>query len=182
MGDIKTWNKAEKTLKDVLKKSGKEYSIAEGDGTFYGPKIDIIMKDSLGRDWQMGTMQLDFQQPERFKLQYTDRDGKKKTPVVIHRVIYGSLERFIGILIEHYAGAFPFWLSPVQVKVIPISGDKHLDYANKIFQILKKNNIRAELDESNESLSKKIRTAKMQKIPYLIIIGDKEKKSNKLTV
>ncbi len=182
LGDIETWNKAEKVLRGVLKKSGKEYTVAEGDGAFYGPKIDIIMKDAIGREWQMGTMQLDFQQPHRFDLEYTDKDGKKKTPVVIHRVIYGSLERFIGILIEHYAGAFPLWLSPIQVRVIPISGDKHLDYADKIFKSLKENNIRAELDESNESLSKKIRNAKMEKIPYLVIIGDKEKESEKLTV
>lgn len=182
LGDLETWNKAEKALHDVLKKSKKEYTTAEGDGTFYGPKIDIIMRDALGRDWQMGTIQLDFQQPKRFSLEYTDKDGSKKTPVVIHRVIYGSLERFIGILIEHFAGAFPLWLSPIQVKILPISTDKHLDYANEILKNLKENNVRVELDESNESLSKKIREAKMQKIPYLIVIGDKEKGSNILTV
>ena len=182
MGDIETWDKAEKSLKNVLEKSGKEYSVAEGDGAFYGPKIDIIMKDALGRDWQMGTMQLDFQQPRRFNLEYTDKDGRKKPPVVIHRVIYGSLERFIGILIEHYAGAFPLWLSPVQVKILPISEEKHLDYTKEIFKKLKEAGIRAELDESNESLSKKIRTAKMEKIPYLIVVGDKEKDSKKLTI
>ena len=182
MGDIESWNKAEKALRSVLEKSGKKYTVAEGDGAFYGPKIDIIMKDALGRDWQMGTMQLDFQQPKRFELEYTDRDGKKKTPAVIHRVIYGSLERFIGILIEHYAGAFPLWLSPIQVKILPIATDKHLDFAKEVLKILKGADIRVELDDSNESLGKKIRTAKMQKVPYLIVIGDKEKESGTLTV
>lgn len=182
MGDVETWEKAEKALYNVLEKSDKEYSVAEGDGAFYGPKIDIIMKDAIGRDWQMGTIQLDFQQPRRFELEYTDKDGKKKTPVVIHRVIYGSLERFIGILIEHTAGAFPLWLSPVQVKVVPISTDKHLDYARDILKVMKENDIRAELDESNESLGKKIRQAKVEKVPYIIVIGDKEKESGKLTI
>ncbi len=182
LGDIETWDKAEGALKKVLEKSGKEYDVAEGDGAFYGPKIDIIMKDAIGRDWQMGTMQLDFQQPRRFELTYTDKDGSKKTPVVVHRVIYGSLERFIGILIEHFAGAFPFWLSPIQVKVIPISTDKHMDYAVDVLKNLKDAGIRAELDETNESLGKKIRNAKIEKIPYLVIIGDKEKEAGTLTI
>lgn len=173
LGDIKTWDKAEAALKNVLEKSGIEYSIAEGDGAFYGPKIDIIMKDAIGRDWQMGTMQLDFQQPQRFELEYTDKDGLKKMPVVIHRVIYGSLERFIGILVEHFAGAFPLWLSPVQVKVLPIA-NTHQDYARSVVEKLKEADIRAELDESNETLGKKIRNAKMEKIPYLFVVGDKE--------
>ena len=180
MGDVETWNKAEKALHSVLKKSGKEYSVAEGDGAFYGPKIDIIMKDAIGRDWQMGTIQLDFQQPRRFELEYTDRDGKRKTPVVIHRVIYGSLERFIGILTEHTAGAFPLWLSPVQVRVLPI-GEAHLEYSREIFEALKNENIRVELDESNETLGKKIRNGKTEKIPYLVVLGDKEKESKTLT-
>lgn len=181
MGDIESWEKAEKALKNVLEKSGKEYSVSEGDGAFYGPKIDIIMKDALGRDWQMGTMQLDFQQPKRFELEYTDKDGKKKTPVVIHRVIYGSLERFIGIIIEHFAGAFPLWLSPTQVTILPIS-EHQKEFAEKVYQDLKNSNIRTELDSSNESLGKRIRNAKMQKVPYVIVIGDKEKDSEKLTV
>src|SRR5258708_2840996 len=182
LGDIETWDKAEGALKKVLEKSGKEYDVAEGDGAFYGPKIDIIMKDAIGRDWQMGTMQLDFQQPRRFELTYTDKDGSKKTPVVVHRVIYGSLERFIGILIEHFAVAFPFWLSPIQLKVIPISTDKHMDYAVDVLKNLKDAGIRAELDETNESLGKKIRNAKIEKIPYLVIIGDKEKEAGTLTI
>src|SRR3989344_3668175 len=136
LGDIATWNKAEKALHDVLEKSGKKYAVAEEDGAFYGPKIDIVMKDAIGREWQMGTIQLDFQQPQRFELEYTDRDGKKKTPVAIHRVIYGSLERFIGILIEHTAGAFPLWLAPVQVKIIPVRTN-HNEYAKEIFEMLK---------------------------------------------
>ena len=154
LGEVETWNKAEKALKTILEKSGKEFSIAEGDGAFYGPKIDIIMKDSLGRDWQMGTMQLDFQLPKRFDIEYTDKDGKKKTPIVIHRVIYGSLERFMGILIEHYAGNFPLWLSPVQVKVIPVR-ESHNAYAQEVCDLLKENNIRAEVDLADENLGKK---------------------------
>lgn len=181
LGEIETWNKAETILKKVLEKSGKEYSVAEGDGAFYGPKIDIVMKDALGRDWQMGTMQLDFQQPKRFELEYTDKDGSKKTPAVIHRVIYGSLERFIGILVEHYAGAFPTWLSPVQVAVLPVS-DKHFEYANKVHKMLAENGIRVEVDESNETLGKKVRAAKMQKIPYLLVVGDKEVESGEVAV
>lgn len=181
LGDIETWNKAEKALNGVLEKSGKEYSVAEGDGAFYGPKIDIIMKDAIGRDWQMGTMQLDFQQPRRFELEYTDKDGKKKTPVVIHRVIYGSLERFIGILIEHYAGAFPLWLSPVQVKVIPVRTN-HNEYAKKIFELLKENGIRAELDDAEANLGGKVRDAKNNKVPYWIVIGDKEIETEKITL
>src|SRR3989344_5103555 len=181
LGDIATWNKAEKALQEVLKKSGKEYSVAEGDGAFYGPKIDIVMKDAIGREWQMGTIQLDFQQPQRFELEYTDRDGKKKTPVAIHRVIYGSLERFIGILIEHTAGAFPLWLAPVQVKIIPVRTN-HNEYAKEIFEMLKEGDIRAELDESNETLGKKVREAKTQKIPYLLVVGDKEVDSKEVAV
>ncbi|MEK7634654.1 MAG: threonine--tRNA ligase, partial [Patescibacteria group bacterium] len=181
LGEIKIWDKAESILKEILKKSGKKYFIAEGDGAFYGPKIDIIMKDSLGRDWQMGTMQLDFQLPQRFNLEYIDKDGQKKCPVVIHRVIYGSLERFIGILIEHTAGNLPLWLSPIQVKILPIS-EKQNDYAGKIFNQINEAHIRVKLDNNNESLSKKIREAKLQKIPYLIIIGEKEVTENLITI
>ena len=181
MGDVETWDKAEKALHVVLEKSGKEYSVADGDGAFYGPKIDIIMKDAIGRDWQMGTIQLDFQQPRRFELEYTDKDGKKKTPVVIHRVIYGSLERFIGILIEHTAGAFPLWLSPVQVKVIPVRTN-HNEYAKEVFELLKENNIRAKLDDADLNLGTKVRDAKNNKMPYWIVIGDKEIEAQKVTL
>ncbi len=181
MGDVETWDKAEKALRNVLEHSGKEYSVAEGDGAFYGPKIDIIMKDAIGRDWQMGTMQLDFQQPRRFELEYTDKDGKKKTPVVIHRVIYGSLERFIGILIEHTVGVFPLWLSPVQVKIIPVRTN-HNEYAKEVFEMLKENNIRVDLDDADENLGTKVRDAKTNKIPYWIVIGDKEIEAGKVTL
>ncbi len=181
LGDIQTWERAESTLRDILEKSGTEYIVAEGDGAFYGPKVDILMKDSLGRDWQMGTIQLDFQLPCRFELEYTGIDGKKYTPVVVHRVIYGSLERFIGVLIEHYAGAFPTWLSPVQVKVLPI-GEKQYECAQKTYEDLKAAGIRVELDNSNETLGKKIRSWKLEKTPYAIIIGDEEMNSGVLTI
>jgi threonyl-tRNA synthetase len=181
LGEISTWEKAEGALKRVLNNSGKKYTVAEGDGAFYGPKIDIVMKDAIGRDWQMGTMQLDFQLPDRFDLGYTDKDGTKKRPVVIHRVIYGSLERFIGVLIEHYAGAFPLWLSPIQVKIIPVRTN-HNEYAKKVFELLKENNIRVELDDKDENLGGKVRDAKNNKIPYWVVIGDKEIESGKMTV
>ncbi|MBI4085011.1 MAG: threonine--tRNA ligase [Candidatus Liptonbacteria bacterium] len=181
MGDKKTWDKAEGTLEKILKKSGKKFVIFEKDGAFYGPKVDIIMKDSLGREWQMGTVQLDFQQPRRFKLEYADKDGSKKTPIAIHRVIYGSMERFIGILIEHFAGAFPLWLSPVQAIVLPLS-EKFSKYAGKIYDELKKENIRAEITNANETLGKRIREAEMQKIPYVLVVGEKEEESETVNV
>ena len=183
LGDIKSWNKAEKNLKDVLEeKVGKNnYQILKGDGAFYGPKIDILMKDSLDREWQMGTIQLDSQIPGKFDLKYTDKNGKEKTPMVIHRVIYGSLERFIGILLEHYAGALPVWLSPVQVQIIPV-GKRHQKYAQEIAKQFKEENIRLELKDDNETVSKKIRDGEIQKIPYLLVVGDKEEKSDSVRV
>ena len=181
MGDIPTWNKAESTLKKILKESKVNYSILEGDGAFYGPKVDILMKDALGRSWQMGTVQLDFQQPRRFKLVYTDKDGKEKTPICIHRVIYGSLERFIGILIEHFEGAFPIWLSPVQVKVLPIT-DKNLVYGKEVHKLLVENGIRADIDDRNETLGAKIRDAQKEKICYMLIVGNIEEKEKKVAV
>lgn len=181
MGEISLWDKAEKELKSILEKSSKEYFVLEGDGAFYGPKIDILMKDSLGRDWQMGTLQLDFQQPLRFGLKYSATDGSQKTPVAIHRVIYGSMERFIGILVEHFAGAFPTWLTPVQVKVLPIT-EKHVEYANTVVEKLKTENIRAELDDRSERLQAKIRDAQLEKVSYMFIVGDKEAESNKVAV
>jgi threonyl-tRNA synthetase len=181
IGNKQIWDKAEEDLKEILKKSGKEYTILEGDGAFYGPKIDIIMKDCLGRDWQMGTMQLDFQLPLRFNLEYIDKNGQKKTPVVIHRVIYGSLERFIGILIEHYAGAFPMWLAPEQVWVLPI-GEKHFSYAKDLAEKLRAQNIRVVLKDENETIGKKIRAGEMQKIPYLLVVGDKEMEADSVAV
>ena len=175
MGEIETWNKAEKELKEVLTEICGEgnYRINEGDGAFYGPKIDIKMKDCLGREWQMGTIQLDFQLPQRFNLSYIDKEGNKKTPIMIHRAIFGSFDRFIGILTEHYAGAFPTWLSPVQVKIMPIA-DAHHEYAKEVLKKFDEAGIRVELDDRQEKIGYKIREAQLHKIPYMIILGDKE--------
>lgn len=181
MGDPLVWDKAESTLKRILAESGRDYFIEEGDGAFYGPKIDILMKDTLGRTWQMGTIQLDFQLPLRFGLEYTDHDGSHKTPVVIHRVIYGSLERFIGILIEHCAGNFPLWLAPVQVAILPVS-EKHNECASSVAEKLRVAGIRTELDLDNKTLPAKIRSWTLQKTPYMCIIGDKEAQSSELAV
>jgi threonyl-tRNA synthetase len=183
MGKKETWDKAEATLKSVLKGSKTKYEINEGDGAFYGPKVDIYMKDSLGREWQMGTVQLDYQMPQRFDLKYTDKDGKLKTPIVIHRVIYGSLERFIGVLLEHTNGTLPVWLSPVQARVISFT-DRNEKAAGKILQQLKSAipNLRADADTRSTTVNEKVRDAEMQRIPYIIVIGDKEEKSNTLAV
>lgn len=181
LGEIETWNKAEKILKKVLDNSKRDYFVLEGDGAFYGPKVDILMKDAIGREWQMGTIQLDFQQPQRFNLKYSDNDGSEKTPVVVHRVIYGSFERFIGILIEHFAGSFPVWISPVQVSILPIT-DRNLDYSNKVLEELKASGIRADLDDTSETLGNKIRKAQGEKVPYMLIIGDKEESANKVAL
>ena len=183
MGEIETWNKAEKDLKNVLNEICGEgnYRINEGDGAFYGPKIDIKMKDCLGREWQMGTIQLDFQLPGRFGLSYIDKDNEKKTPILIHRAILGSFERFIGILTEHFAGVFPLWLAPVQVKVMNIS-DNSLEYAKEIENKLLENGIKAELDARNEKIGYKIREAQLQKIPYMIIVGDNEVETKTISV
>lgn len=181
MGDVETWNRAEKELKEILEESGKEYYIEEGDGAFYGPKVDILMKDSIGRSWQMGTIQLDFQQPKNFNLKYTANDGSEKMPIAIHRVIYGSLERFIGILIEHTAGAFPLWLAPVQVSLLPIA-DRHAEFAEKVAKQLQEEGIRAQADLRSERLQAKIRDATLQKVPFMGIIGDKEIDSGAVSV
>ncbi len=181
IGDKETWNKAEKILKEILETSGFEYFVGEGEGAFYGPKLDIMMEDFGGRLWQTGTIQLDFQLPQRFNLKYTDNDGKEKMPVVIHRVIYGSLERFIGILIEHYAGAFPLWLSPVQVAVLPIT-DKQEKYAQEVAEKLKEVELRVELWNAQEPLGAKIRNATLQKINYLVIIGEREEKTKTVAI
>lgn len=184
MGEIETWNKAESDLKAVLNEICGEnnYRINEGDGAFYGPKIDIKMKDCLGREWQMGTAQLDFQLPQRFNLSYIDEEGNKKTPVMIHRALFGSFERFIGIITEHFAGAFPTWLTPVQVKILPISAEKHMEYAKKLQAELDEKGFRVEVDERNEKIGYKIREAQMQKIPYMLVIGDKEIESGSVGV
>lgn len=181
MGEEKVWDFAEEKLEQILKASGKEYIVADKEGAFYGPKIDILMKDSLGRKWQMGTLQLDFQQPLRFNLKYADTDGVEKTPIAIHRVIYGSMERFIGILIEHFGGAFPLWLAPVQIKIIPIT-DRNNDYAQKVLKELLNSDFRAEVDSRAETMQAKIREATAEKIPYLVIIGDREEKDEKIAI
>lgn len=175
MGDIELWNKAENNLKQVLDElCGKnQYRINEGDGAFYGPKIDIKMKDCLGREWQMGTIQVDFQLPLRFNLSYIDSDGEKKAPILIHRALFGSFERFIGIITEHFAGAFPVWVAPVQVKILPIS-DNQKEYAVNVLEKLQNEGLRVELDDRQEKIGYKIREAQLQKIPYMLILGDKE--------
>ena len=178
IGDIEIWNKSEKALEDACHKAGRECKINPGDGAFYGPKLDFHIKDSLGRVWQCGTIQLDMNLPERFDLTYIDSDGSKKRPVMLHRVIYGSIERFIGILIEHYAGAFPLWLSPVQINVIPVNNEYHSEYSNKIYELLKDNGFRTNIDLKAEKLSYKMRESQTKKIPYTLILGDKEKDNN----
>ena len=183
MGDIELWNKAEANLRDVLDELCGEgqYRINEGDGAFYGPKIDIKMKDCLGREWQMGTVQVDFQLPLRFNLSYIDSNGDKKTPILIHRALFGSFERFIGIITEHFAGAFPVWLAPVQVKVMPIS-DSQLEYAKDVVEKLANEGLRVELDDRQEKIGYKIREAQLQKVPYMLILGDKEVEANAVGV
>lgn len=183
IGDRETWDRAEAILRHILDKYAGpgNYAVEEGDGAFYGPKIDILMEDALGRSWQMGTIQLDFQMPRRFQCAYIDRDGSQKTPVVIHRVIYGSLERFIGILIEHTAGAFPVWLAPVQVMLIPIA-DRHVAYAERVREVLREAGMRVEIDARNERMNARIRDAQLQKIPYMLIVGDQEEASSSVSV
>ena len=181
MGSDEEWATAENALKKALEHENMEYVINEGDGAFYGPKIDFHIKDSLGRDWQCGTIQLDFQMPERFDLTYIGQDGEKHSPVMLHRVVFGSIERFIGVLIEHYAGAFPTWLAPVQVKILTIS-DKQKAYANKIVEKLMNEGIRVEVDDREEKIGYKIREAQLQKIPYMLIVGDKEVETNAVGV
>jgi len=180
-GDLKMWDLAEKILEKVLKDLGLDYKINPGDGAFYGPKIDSHLEDAIGRTWQCGTVQLDFAQPENFKLEYVDKDGKKQRLVMLHRTIFGSLERFIGVLLEHYAGALPFWLSPEQVWIIPIS-QKHKKYAKAIVNELTNCGLRIRLKDENETVSKKIRDGEIQKIPYLLIVGDKEVKNKTITI
>lgn len=181
MGDDSLWEVAESSLKSALKKSGVDYEINEGDGAFYGPKIDFYIKDALGRKWQCGTMQIDFQMPLSFELEYEGADGKPHRPIVLHRALFGSVERFFAILIEHYAGAFPTWLAPVQAAVLPVS-DKFGEYAEKVSAKLAELGVRVEVDDSNETLGKKIRNAEMKKTPYMIVVGEKEVESEGVTV
>ena len=175
IGSIEIWDKAESALKRACEASGHDCSINPGDGAFYGPKLDFHVKDSLGRVWQCGTIQLDFNLPERFDCTYVASDGTKKRPVMLHRVIFGSVERFIGIITEHFAGAFPTWLAPVQVNIIPVNNEYHLEYAKEIKELLQNNNIRVELDDRDEKLSYRMRESQTHKIPYTLILGDKER-------
>ena len=181
MGSDEDWEMATEALQGALDDLGKDYVVNEGDGAFYGPKIDFHLEDSLGRTWQCGTIQLDFQLPLRFDLEYTGADGEKHRPIMIHRVAFGSIERFIGILIEHFAGAFPTWLSPVQVKILPIS-DKFMDYGKEVLAALKEAGIRAEIDTRAEKIGYKIREAQMNKIPYMLIVGGKEQEEQAVSV
>ena len=181
MGSDEIWEKATNSLEETLIEKKINYTINEGDGAFYGPKIDFHLEDCIGRNWQCGTIQIDFNMPEKFDLYYINKAGEKERPVMLHRTILGSIERFIGILIENYAGAFPLWLAPVQVKLLPIA-DRHIDYGKKIVKILKENNIRVEFDEINDKIGAKIRKAEMEKIPYMLIFGDKELENNVVSV
>ena len=181
MGSDEDWEMATNGLKKALEDMGMDYIVNEGDGAFYGPKIDFHLRDSIGRTWQCGTIQLDFQMPQRFNLEYTAEDGSKKRPIMIHRVCFGSIERFIGILIEHFAGKFPVWLSPVQVKVIPVS-EKSMDYANGVYEKLRAAGIRTELDHKDEKVGYKIRQAQLEKVPYMLVLGEKEAAEGTITV
>lgn len=181
IGENDVWKLATNALIKSLKEKSLEYKIKEGEGAFYGPKIEFNIKDAIGRNWQMGTIQVDFSMPGRFNAEYIDGNGSKKTPVMVHRAILGSLERFIGVIIEHYSGAFPVWISPIQAVIIPV-GEKFNDYGEKVLAELKNAGIRAEMDKTNETLGKKIRANKTKKIPYLLVIGDKEEKENTVSV
>ena len=181
MGSDEDWEMATNGLRKALEDMGLDYIVNEGDGAFYGPKIDFHLRDSLGRTWQCGTIQLDFQMPQRFDLEYTAEDGSKKRPIMIHRVCFGSIERFIGILIEHFAGKFPVWLAPVQVKVIPVS-EKSMDYATGVYEKLKAAGIHTELDHKDEKVGYKIRQAQLEKVPYMLVLGEKEAAEGAITV
>jgi threonyl-tRNA synthetase len=181
VGTEEMWDKAEAALKATLEKNGLEYELNEGDGAFYGPKIDAHITDAIGRSWQLGTVQLDYYMPEQFGLTYTGADNAEHRPVMIHRALMGSFERFIGILIEHYAGEFPLWLSPVQAIVLPIA-DRHLDYAREATERLRGAGLRVAIDERSESVGKKVREAEVHKIPYMLVVGDAEQEAGAVAV
>ncbi len=181
IGSEEDWAIATNALADAITGVGKTYIINEGDGAFYGPKLDFHIKDSLGRTWQCGTIQLDYQLPSRFNLEYTGADGEKQCPVMIHRVVFGSVERFIGVITEHFAGAFPLWLAPEQVKILPIA-DRHQEYAREVAAKLDALGIRASVDERSEKLGYKLREAQLQKIPYMLVVGDKEAENGSVSV
>ena len=181
IGDDEIWAQSEKILADACKATGKEFKINPGDGAFYGPKLDFKLKDCMGRIWQCGTIQLDMNLPERFNCTFINSKGEKERPIMLHRAILGSFERFIGIITEHFAGAFPTWCTPVQVKVLPVNNEYHLEYAKEIVNLFKEHNLRVELDDSQEKLGYRMRNAQMSKIPYTIVIGDKEKENHSVT-
>ncbi|HQC38724.1 MAG TPA: threonine--tRNA ligase, partial [Thermotogota bacterium] len=181
MGSDELWELATESLKKALIETQVDYRINEGDGAFYGPKIDFHIKDCLGRTWQCATVQLDFQMPERFDMSYIGQDNQEHRPVMIHRTVFGSLERFFGILIEHYAGAFPSWLAPVQVSVLPIA-DRHIDYCQHVKDALCENNIRAQIDSRSKKINYKIREAQLDKVPYMMVVGDKEVEEGKVAL
>ena len=182
IGTLETWNKAEEALAKACEHASKTCKVNPGDGAFYGPKLDFHVKDSLGRVWQCGTIQLDMNLPERFDITYVDKDGSKKRPIMLHRVIFGSIERFIGIIIEHFAGHFPTWLAPVQINIIPVNSEYHLEYAKKVKEELEKNHIRVELDARDEKLGYRMRESQLRKIPYHLVLGDQEKETGTVNV
>ena len=181
LGSEEQWDRANQSLQNALKRRNIEYKIIPGEAAFYGPKIDIKLVDAIGRLWQLCTIQFDFNLPKRFDLEYVSEDGSRQQPVMVHRALYGSVERFFGVLIEHYAGAFPVWLSPVQVVMIPIA-ERHADYAHKVAALLKEAGVRAEVDARNEKMNAKIREHAMQKVPFLLVVGDKETESGRVNV
>jgi threonyl-tRNA synthetase len=181
IGTDEQWERAEDALRKALERQGRAYDVSPGEGTFYGPKIDFHITDALGRSWQCGTCQLDFQMPARFELTYTGADNAEHTPVMIHRALLGSLERFAGILIEHYGGRFPLWLAPVQAVVLPVA-DRHNDRAGEVADALRAGGLRARVDDRTESVGKKIRDAELSKAPYMLVVGDKETESGEVSV
>jgi threonyl-tRNA synthetase len=181
MGSAEQWERAESMLKSALDRQNRDYRINPGDGAFYGPKIDFHVTDALGRSWQLGTCQLDFQMPERFELSFTDADDERSRPVMIHRALLGSMERFAGILIEHYAGRFPAWLAPVQAMVLPVA-DRHIPYALGVAEKLGDEGVRVEVDERSESVGKKIRDAELGRYPYMLVVGDRDEEAGEVSV
>jgi threonyl-tRNA synthetase len=181
VGSDEQWEEAEKAIPEALERAGLEYTVDEGDGTFYGPKIDVDVRDAIGRYWQLATIQVDFQTPDRFGIEYTDETGERIQPVMIHRALYGSVERFLGVLVEHFAGAFPTWLAPVQVAIVPIA-DRHIDYGNEVAARLKERGVRASVDSSDNTMGAKIRNHQLHKVPYMLVVGDNEAESRTVSV
>ena len=181
VGSDEMWDRAELALRSVLEETGLPFEHFPGEGAFYGPKIDFFVPDALDREWQLGTIQLDFSLPERFDLEYVDHDSSRRRPVVLHKAMVGSLERFMGVLIEHYEGAFPVWLAPVQAVVIPIA-DRHVEYARQVSQRLAQNDLRVDVDDRNERMNAKVRDGQLKKVPYMLIVGDREAQSDSVSV